>query len=429
MSAPATAARLFAICVVVCLVAAPAASGSPLSQDPQQAETVYSQAEAALLAGDAEAALQMWNSILRQYPRSRFPDLLWRAAAATRAGEVEVRLGRADEAAAYFVAVLDGEEPSIWTERARLGMATTLMWRDEWPAAFRLLQSIVSAVETDRPGSDPIAARMAGELLSLGHRLWIRPAAGQQPWSTTGRWAPTGALDKPIGVASGGTTEVTVVDEGLGTVLLVSGGGTPATFAAPDAVRPWRSPAGRGYLAAKGAVTAPLFAESFEFSVPDGSRLRPLGDIRAGASSGAGDWILLDGRLKQVLLFTSDGRYQESLDLGPDGEPVDVARGAQPPVVFDKPVGAVGDAVLHRRLPRCHRHTQRYAGDFARIQRVAAARQLLRVRVPIAIIVGIDIVPQTVVVRIEQEQIHPVVDTIGVIIRINRIVRKMFVID
>jgi len=327
LSAPATTVRSIAICAVVCLGTALAASGSPLSQDPQGAEETFSQAEAALSAGDVEAALQMWDSILRQYPRSRFPDLMWRAAAATRAGEIEVRLGRADAAAARFVAVLDGEEPSIWTERARLGLATTLIWRDEWPAAFALLQSIVSAAETDRPGSDPVAARFAGELLSLGHRLWIRPSAGQQPWSRAGRWAAAGSLDKPIGVAAGRTTDVTVIDEGLQRVLLVGGDGTPATFPVADAVRSWRSPAGRDYVAAKGAVTAPLLAESFQFSVPDGSRQRPLGDIRAGASGGAGEWILLDGRMKQVLLFDSGGGYQGFLDLGPDGEPVDVARG------------------------------------------------------------------------------------------------------
>jgi DNA-binding beta-propeller fold protein YncE len=316
---------LLPLAMALLVVGAAFAAAAP----QERAETRYFDAESVLLAGDVEGAMAAFTALIDDYPPARFPALTWRAAAAVRVGELQLQLGRADAGEARFVAVLDGEPPSAWWARARLGLARSLMWRGEWPAATDLLQSVVDAVEAGTDDADPIAAGLAREHLGLAHRLWVRPAAGEAPWRQSGRLPIGGELGNPIGVAAAPGFGILVVDEGTDLVTLIDPAGPPVSATVRDAARPWWGPAGEALVAADEWVNGPFGLEAHQFAFAEGDRRRPLNDLRAGARTATGDWILLDEGFKQVMVFSSGGDYLRSLDLGPDGEPVDVALGPQ----------------------------------------------------------------------------------------------------
>ncbi len=328
MSHSSTAARLLiaSLITVVGLAGGSAADSGALTPPGQGAEERYAAAEAVLAGGDAEGALQIFAAIVDDFPRSRYPSLSWRAAANVRVGQIELERGRVEAGAARFVVVIDGESPSAWTTRARFGLATTLLWSRDWQAASGLLQAVVDAFASDGPEADPIAARAAEARLTLLHRLWLRAAAGEQPWQRAGRLRVDVAFDRPIGIAAG-FDNVLVTDERRDVAILIDASGTAASFPIADPHRPWWGPSADAFVAARSAVSAPVRTESFQFVDPDGSRQRPLEDIRAGVSTPDGGWFLLDNRFKRVLRFGPDGGFERILDTGADGEPVDLARG------------------------------------------------------------------------------------------------------
>ncbi len=268
----------------------------------------------------------MLDALAGDFPRALYPRSPWRAAASARAGEIALALGRGDAAAARFVAVIDGEEPSLWRARAELGLATTLVWKRQWAAAATLLQAIVDADRADLPGADVVAARRAASRLTLLHRLWLRAAAGEQPWQRSGRFPAGTTLARPIGVAAN-IDGVLITDEDLDQAVFVDSRGNAATFAVRDAHKPWWSSRGDAFVAARSTVNAPLRVESIPFAFPDGSRQRVVEDIRAGAGTPAGGWLLMDNRTRSVMKFSAAGDFERTLDLGPDGRPVDVAVG------------------------------------------------------------------------------------------------------
>ena len=327
MSHSSTAGRLRRACLsAIIAVAAVAPADSGASTPQQAAEDRYDAAEAALAAGDSVGALQIFAAVVDEFPRSRYPSLSWRVAANVRAGQIELQLGRAEAGAARFVEVIDGESPSLWTSRARLGLATTLLWSREWRAAAQLLQAIVDEFANGGPEADLIASRGAEDRLTLLHRLWLRAAAGEQPWQRARRFPVDAALDRPIGIAAG-FDSVLLTDEGSNLAIFIDASGTAAPFRVAEPQRPWWGVSTDGFVATRSAVSAPVRVESFQFAYPDGSRQRPLEDIRAGASTPDGGWFLLDNRFRRVLQFGPDGAFARILDTGADGEPVDLARG------------------------------------------------------------------------------------------------------
>ena len=296
-------------------------------QAAARAEDMFFQAEAAIAAGDADEALRILSTIVAEHPRATYPEFAWRAAAGVRAGEIELRLGRDDAAAARFVSVIDEEAPSSATSRARYGLATTLIWAGEWRAAVSLLQSIVTAADSGTDRVDRNVAAVARQRLSMAHRLWLRPLTNQLPWAQAGRYAVAGGLDRPVGVAANEAGAVLIADEGSRSATLVDAGGVSRSFPIADLRRPWWGPTGSAYIATKAGVVAPQRGESYQFAMPNGAQLRPLRDVRAGVRDGARQWILVDDDARSVVVFSPGGAYLRSLDLGPGGEPVDVAAG------------------------------------------------------------------------------------------------------
>lgn len=293
---------------------------------PQQdAEQRFVAAESAFASGDVDDALARFDALIEDYGTTEAGP--WRSAARVRAGEIELGLGRTDRAAARFVGVIDGETESNWTSRARLGLASSLLMRRDWPAAAALLQRTVDALENDDGSGDLLAATVAAERLTLLHRVWLRAATDGRPWQSAGSLDVGVPLDRPIGIAAG-SNGILISDEGTDAVVFRDSGGNAASFMVQDPQRPWWSPQGEGYVAARRAVSAPLSASSQQFAYDDGGRQRAVEDIRAGLRTPAGDWVLLDNDRDRVLLFDNGGAYVGTLDLR-DGEPVDVARGPQ----------------------------------------------------------------------------------------------------
>lgn len=291
---------------------------------PQRdAEQRYSAAESAFADGNVAEALQRFDDLIEEYPTSAAGP--WRSAARVRAGEIELGLGRSESAAVRFVRVIDGETQSSWTSRARVGLASSLLQRRQWPAAAALLQQTVDALAADDASGDLLAATIAAERLTLLHRVWLRTASGGQPWRRTVSLDLSTPLDRPIGIAVG-ANGVLISDEGNDGVVFRDSGGNAATFAMQNPQRPWWSDQGEGYVAARQAVNAPLSATSLQFTYDDNGRRRAVEDIRAGLRTPAGDWLLLDNDTDRVMLFDNGGAYLRSLDLQA-GEPVDVARG------------------------------------------------------------------------------------------------------
>jgi tetratricopeptide (TPR) repeat protein len=291
----------------------------------QDAADRYAAAESAFAAGDSEGALRRLDQLIGDYPRERYPANDWRAAALARAGEIEMAMGRVPAATARFVDVIEGEDPSAWTSRARLGLATALLWRREWPAAATLLQQVVDAFGGDDASGDPLAGTLAADRLTLLHRVWLRVAAGEQPWQRSGRLDVGAALDRPIGVAAG-PNGLLVSDEGRDAVIFRDSAGNAASFPLPDGQRPWWSDRGEAYVAARALVGAPLSGATEQFSYGDNGRQRAVQDIRAGVRLPTGAWLLLDQDSRRVLVFSATGAYERALDLR-GGEPVDLEAG------------------------------------------------------------------------------------------------------
>ena len=323
-------AALLAVVALAGAAAGAAAAGVPFTaqqQAAERAEGMYFQAEEAIAGGDTDEALRILSTIVTEHPRGSYPEFSWRAVAGVRAGEIEMRLGRDDAAAAHFVSVIEEEAPSSATSRARYGLATTLIWAGEWRAAVSLLQSIVTAADSDTGQADRNVAAVARQRLSMAHRLWLRPLASQLPWTQAGRYAAAGDLDRPVGVAANEAGAVLIADEGSHSATLVDAGGVSTSFSIADLRRPWWGLTGSAYIATKAGVVAPQRGESYQFAVPNGAQLQPLRDVRAGVRDGAGQWILVDNDADSVVVFSAGGAYLRSLDLGPGGEPVDVAAG------------------------------------------------------------------------------------------------------
>lgn len=316
--------RILVLCVATVFVGSDANGGvRPLPQ--QDAEQRYNSAGTAFAAGDPEAALQIFDALIADYPRSRYPSEPWRVAASVRAGEIELSLGRLEAAVVRFVDVVDGEDTSAWTSRARLGLATSLLLSREWSAAANLLQEVVDAFGAGAPSADARSAIAAGERLTLLHRVWLRAGAGETPWQKSGRFDVGMPLDRPIGVAVS-SNGVLVSDEGLDALIFRDSGGTAASFTMPDAQRPWWGPLGDAYVAVRSAVSAPLRGDIFQFTFVDGSRQRDVSDIRAGVRTASRGWTLLDRRSKQVMQFGPTGAFEGALDMK-GGEPIDLVRG------------------------------------------------------------------------------------------------------
>ncbi len=275
---------------------------------------------------DLEEARATFRSVWVLFGAATYPDLEWRSAARVLSGELALRLGSDEEAAACFVVALEDEPASAWTGRARLGLATVLLARGDWQAAAEILQRAADSHDPGTAGSEEAAA--ARRRLTLLHRLIVRPLAGEPRWQRARRLPVQGlSLKRPNGVAAHEDGRLVISDEKASVVAIVDPDGRSRLRQSHQAAkRPSWGPDDRVYVAADQALLLPLKSGRQVFVQPASEKNAALTGIAAAERGTFGDWLILSGRPEQVLLYGPDGGYRRTLIHGGKREPVDLAR-------------------------------------------------------------------------------------------------------
>ncbi len=302
-----------AIALVVPLLAA-----SPQSD----AATIFATAEGLLHTGRVADAQAAYARIVTGFPRATHPQLVWRAAARVRLGDLLWRAGEWRLAGAEYVDVIEFEPRSEWTSRASLKLAYVALAEEDWASAVDLLQRVVSA----RGGvADSSAASSARRALTLVERFHVRGANTSAPYVRASVINMGAEIDRPVAVAASADGQVLVIDEGTPAVLLKDPSRETASRLAYNAhSRPWWGTDGLPYLPTRKAGVIALGGSRLGFMSDEQGRSMPLTDLQAGIRTPDGSWFLLDADPRRVLKFDPDGTYR-GLATTTREEPVDVA--------------------------------------------------------------------------------------------------------
>ncbi|MEM6705697.1 MAG: tetratricopeptide repeat protein [Acidobacteriota bacterium] len=263
--------------------------------------------ETAASPGDLDTARNAFNRVPLLYGAERFPSLPARTEARVRSADLSVLLGDFDEASASYLEALEDEPAGAYTANARIGFAHVLLSRGEWVAAVQLLQAVLSDTDGNELKRDVNAA--AREHVTLAHRLFLRPAAGQPSWTSSRPLAVVGTeLDKPRGLAAGPDGRLLVA---TATALLSidSGGQATRLSQAKNAGRPWLLPDGRGF-APLGGILQETFSRRTTSLTLGGEKPKALDRPVAGARSAFDEWLVVDEKMPEaVVVFDRDTRY------------------------------------------------------------------------------------------------------------------------
>lgn len=298
-------------------------------QDPVEAEAraaaIFAEADAFLRLGQLSEAGVRFDRLLEEFPADRYPDLVWRAAARVRRGDLQWR-SRRPEAASDYLAVIDHEPESAWTSRARLQLADMVLSAGDWTGAADLLQRVVIDGEAGGPAADLGAVEDARRRLALLHRFRVRAVAGDPPWTVARALSiPDPPLDRPVAVAAAPDGQLLVVDEGIPAVLMLDAAHVRATrLGYNDHTRPWWGADGLPYLPTRRSGVIALGGSRLGFLANEQGRPVPLKDLQAGARTPAGLWFLLDKDPPRVIAFDPAGAYIGLATAARD-EPLDVA--------------------------------------------------------------------------------------------------------
>lgn len=316
-----------AVAAVLVLAAAPSLAATPGRQDDAEARAaaMFAEADAFLRLGQLSEAGQRFDRVLEEFPADRYPDLVWRAAARVRRGDLRWR-SRSPEAASDYLAVIDREPESPWTSRARLQLAEMVLATGDWVGAADLLQRVVRDGEAGSAAADPGAVEDARRRLILLHRFRVRAAGGDPPWGVA-RALSIGEtrLDRPVAVAAAPDGQLLIVDEGLPAVLMLDAAHASATrLGYNDHTRPWWGADGLPYLPTRRSGVIALGGSRLGFLANEQGRPVPLKDLQAGGRTPAGLWFLLDHDPRRVIAFDAAGTYIGLATAARD-EPQDVA--------------------------------------------------------------------------------------------------------
>ncbi|MEO1366183.1 MAG: tetratricopeptide repeat protein [Acidobacteriota bacterium] len=271
--------------------------------------------------GDLEAALTSFRRVPLLFGVDAFPTLEARAQALVRHGEISLLIGRRDAALADFTAVSEDEPPGPHAWRGRRLLGRTLLETGEVTPALETLQRLADDADADAGEKD--AAR---RLISLAHRLFVRPEGGQAPWRRSERFAPNGLqLDEVVGVAAADDNSLLIVDEGAEKVIRI----TPdhsrwETVALRDGGRPGFTD-DVAHVVTEKQLVLPFDGRRVSFLEPKAGRENPLNRMRGAARGPFGDWFVLARGFRGLISYQTPRKGQELLSsLRPDLTDVEV---------------------------------------------------------------------------------------------------------
>jgi len=290
-----------------------------------RAAAIFAEADAFLRLGQLDEAAARLDRLLDEFPRDRYPDLVWRAAARVRRGDLFWR-ARSPQAAVDYLGAIDHEPGSAWSSRARGGGGGGVGATGDGAGAAGRRQRVILDTESGAGAADPAAADDARRRLALLHRFRVRAAGGQLPWTVALAMSITDPeLDRPIAVAAAPDGQLLVVDEGIPAVLLLDSAHRRATrLEYNDHTRPWWGSDGLPYLPTQRAGVIALGGSRLGFLANEQGRSVPLKDLQAGIRLPSGAWFLLDHDPRRVIAFDPVGTYIGLASAARD-EPQDVA--------------------------------------------------------------------------------------------------------
>lgn len=250
-------------------------------------------------SGDALAAAQSaYRRVALLFGREAYPDLPARRRARLASGEIALRLGDAQGAAAEFLALIEDEPMSVLRGRARRGLARAFLDLGQRPAALATLERLASSTEIEATAGD--RAR-AVRLLSLIHRRVLRPTAGERHFKPAIRFPASGLeLREPTAVAAADDGRVVVVDQKLPLLVILNADGSEYFRVAVEGVeRPGFLPDDRPFAVTSSNVFLPLHGTSYSFADPDKSA--PLKNLFAAAPGAFDDWLVAAKGLRGAL--------------------------------------------------------------------------------------------------------------------------------
>lgn len=266
-------------------------------------------ASAARSPQDLQKALTSFKRVPLLFGRDTYPDLEARARALVRHGEISLLLGDREAALADFTTVSEDEVagPDVWRGRRLLGR--TLLEQGQVTPALETLQRLL---DEEAAGEQERAA--AERLISLAHRLVVRPAAGQGPWQRAERFAPQNLrLDEAVGVAASADNQVLVVDEGARKVIRVESDRQRwQSVALRDGVRPSFTDS-TPVVVTEEKLVLPFDGQRVGFLEPKQGREKPLDRLRGAVRGPFGDWFLLARGFRGLLGYQSPRKGQELL--------------------------------------------------------------------------------------------------------------------
>ncbi|MEM1180232.1 MAG: tetratricopeptide repeat protein [Acidobacteriota bacterium] len=272
-------------------------------------------ASAARSPQDLEKALTSFRRVPLLFGADAFPELEARAQALVRHGEISLLLGQRDDALADFTAVAEDEPPGPHVWRGKRLLGRTLLEKGEVTAALETLQRL--ADETEADGAERDAAR---RLISLAHRMLVRPQGGRTPWQRSERFAPGGLrLDEAIGVAAADDNRLLIVDEGAEKVIRIEADhGRWESVGLRDGGRPGYT-SGAAHVVTEKQLILPFDGQRVGFLEPKAGRENPLGKMRAAVRGPFGDWFVLARGFRGLISYQTPRKGQELLaSLRPD---------------------------------------------------------------------------------------------------------------
>lgn len=261
------------------------------------------------------------------YGRDAFPQLHWRAAAIAVAGELALELGDPAGAAGHFGLALHDAATLDWQQRARIGLARSLLATDDWLGAAQVLQPAAAVV--DDGGSRAMEAR---RLMGLIHRARIRTQGGERPWVTGRTMRSAGsAFDRPIGVAASRRGDLLIADEGVPFVAGIDMAGEVLWQKGAISARghPWFGNDGTAFVPTDGGVIEPVTRERISFVERRREKAEPITKIVAGARGLFGEWILVHDDGDRVSIFDRNRQFVRSQTPGARARITDVEVDAQ----------------------------------------------------------------------------------------------------